>query len=83
VATAGMERLVAGQQDDGDAQGDGSGRRKKKKAKDMTDFYHFQQHERKREGLMKLREQFELDKQRIAKMRADRSFKPAGYSVQL
>lgn len=82
VATAGMERHVAGQQDDGDAQGDG-GRRKKKKAKDMTDFYHFQQHERKREGLMKLREQFELDKQRIAKMRADRRFKPAGYATEL
>lgn len=53
--------------------------KKKKKAKELTDFYHFQQHERKREGLMKLREQFEQDKARIAKMRADRKFRPQGY----
>ena len=31
------------------------------------------------EELMKLREQFEQDKERIARMRADRKFKPAGY----
>ena len=36
----------------------------------MPDFYHFQQHEKKREGLLKLREQFEADKARIAKMRS-------------
>lgn len=82
VATAGMERHIAEQTGD-DADGaDGGGGvrgRKKKKPKEMVDFYHFQQHEKKREGLMKLREQFEADKERIAKMRADRKFKPQGY----
>ena len=52
---------------------------KKKRAKEMTDFYHFQAHEKKREGLLRLREQFEADRERIAKMRADRKFKPQGY----
>ena len=85
VATAGMERHVAEQQadgggdDDAGAEGGGGARRKKKRPKEMTDFYHFQQHEKKREGLMKLREQFEQDKERIAKMRAERKFKPQGY----
>ena len=54
-------------------------KKKRKKPKDMADFYHFQQHERKREQLVKLREQFEQDRQRIARMRADRKFKPQGY----
>ena len=54
-----------------------------KKPKEMADFYHFQQHERKRESLLKLRAQFEADKERIARMRAERKFKPQGYSAQL
>lgn len=80
VASAGAERHfaadAAGEADDGDG-----ARRKKKKAKEMHDFYHFQQHEKKREGLLKLREQFEADRERIAKMRAERKFKPQGYAV--
>lgn len=50
--------------------------KKKKKAGANPDFYHFQQHERKREQLVKLREQFEADKARIAKMRTERKFRP-------
>lgn len=65
------------------AGGDGPPRKKKKKSGELTDFYHFQQHEKKREHLVKLRESFEADKARIAKMRADRKFKPQGYHVQL
>lgn len=61
------------------AAGDAAPVRKKKKKMEMDGFYHFQQHEKKREGLMKMREQFERDKERIAKMRAERRFKPAGY----
>jgi hypothetical protein len=54
---------------------------KKKKKKRLgsavtPDFYHFQQHEKKREQLVKLREQFEADKARIAKMKSDRKFRP-------
>ena len=79
VATAGMQRVneavAAGNDDEASA----SSRRKKKRAKEMTDFYHFQAHEKKREGLLRLREQFEADRERIAKMRADRKFKPQGY----
>ena len=52
--------------------------RKKKRTMDTADFYHFQQHEKKREQLLKLREQFEKDKERIARMRATRKFKPQG-----
>ena len=65
----------------GDDDGDSIGRKKKKKltAGDMPGFYHFQRHEKKREQLLKLREQFEADRARIAKMRADRKFKPQGY----
>ena len=37
------------------------------------------QHEKKREQLAKLREQFEADKARIAKMKQERKFKPMGY----
>jgi len=52
-------------------------KRKKKKASGETpDFYHFQQHERKRAQLLKLREQFEADKARIAKMKTERKFRP-------
>ena len=73
-----MQAAVAA--DDGD---EDQPKKKKKKAMDTSDFYHFQQHERKREQLMKLREQFEQDKQRIARMRANRKFKPQGYATEL
>ena len=51
-------------------------RKKKKGSAEAPDFYHFQQHERKREQLVKLREQFEADKARIAKMKSERKFRP-------
>ena len=51
-------------------------KKKKKKKGEAPDFYHFQQHERKREQLVKLREQFEADKARIAKMKSERKFRP-------
>jgi ribosomal RNA-processing protein 7 len=57
----------------------GVAKKRKKSAQDMPNFYHFQQHERKREQLTKLRERFEQDKQRVARMRADRKFKPSGF----
>jgi ribosomal RNA-processing protein 7 len=78
-ATVGV--ASASRRDDGDDSDDGArlAKKKKKKAQDMPNFYHFQRHEAKREQLLKLREQFEQDKQRIARMRADRKFKPAGY----
>ncbi|KAL1520407.1 hypothetical protein AB1Y20_021993 [Prymnesium parvum] len=56
-----------------------SKKKKKKNKGELVDFYHFQQHERKREQLAKLREQFEADKARIAKMKQERKFKPMGY----
>jgi ribosomal RNA-processing protein 7 len=57
------------------ADGDG-GKKKKKKSTELQDFYHFQQHERKREHLHKLRQRFEQDKARIAVMKAQRRFRP-------
>ena len=57
----------------------GSVKKPKKNKGELVDFYHFQQHEKKREQLLKLREQFEADKARIAKMKSERKFKPAGY----
>ena len=51
-------------------------KKKKKGNAETPDFYHFQQHERKREQLVKLREQFEADKARIAKMKSERKFRP-------
>ena len=84
-ATVGVASAQPAADDDAEgAEGESGGaRKKKKKQKEMADFYHFQQHERKREGLMKLREQFEQDKERIARMRADRKFKPQGYKTEL
>mmetsp|Transcript_22613 Transcript_22613/g.75973 ORF Transcript_22613/g.75973 Transcript_22613/m.75973 type:complete len:98 (+) Transcript_22613:1-294(+) len=49
---------------------------KKKARGPLQDFYHFQQHDRKREKLMQLRAQFEGDKQRIAALKAQRRFRP-------
>ena len=65
----------------GDEPGSGPPK-KKRKQMDTADFYHFQQHEKKREQLLKLREQFEQDKERIARMRASRKFKPQGYATE-
>ena len=78
VASRGAAAAAAAGAADGGADGGGGGgvRKKKKKAKELVDFYHFQQHERKRSQLLKLREQFEQDKSKIAKMREARAFKP-------
>ena len=50
--------------------------RGEKKAKELTNFYRFQMKEEKKETLQTLREQFEKDKERVARMRAERKFKP-------
>jgi ribosomal RNA-processing protein 7 len=42
----------------------------------LDDFYTFQQRAGRIEQLAELRQQFEIDKQRIAKMKGDRRFKP-------
>ena len=78
VASRGAAAAAASAADGGADDGGGGGgvRKKKKKAKELVDFYHFQQHERKRSQLLKLREQFEQDKSKIAKMREARAFKP-------
>lgn len=47
-------------------------RARKKKNEVHLDLYQFHAHERKREKLEKLREQFEVDKARIAKLRLSR-----------
>lgn len=79
VASAGAERHYAAEAA-GELDGEAADpRRKKKRSKEVSDFYHFQQHEKKREGLLKLRAQFEADRERISKMRAERKFKPQGY----
>ncbi|KAJ1634597.1 ribosomal RNA-processing protein 7-domain-containing protein [Pavlovales sp. CCMP2436] len=49
---------------------------KKNKGEGLTDFYHFQRHERKREHLVQLRQRFEQDKERIASMKSQRRFRP-------
>lgn len=41
-----------------------------------TNFYRFQQREKRRDELYALREQFEADKQKIAAMKASRRFRP-------
>jgi len=51
-------------------------RAKRERADANFDFYQFQAHERKREKLEAMRAQFEADKARIAKLRADRKFRP-------
>lgn len=50
--------------------------RGEKKSKELTNFYRFQMREEKKETLQSLREQFEKDKERVARMKADRRFKP-------
>jgi ribosomal RNA-processing protein 7 len=42
----------------------------------VDDFYRFQKREKSRDELLLLREQFELDKQKVAKLKAARKFKP-------
>jgi len=42
----------------------------------VDDFYRFQKREAARDQLLLLREQFEQDKQKVAKLKAARKFKP-------
>ncbi|CAB4480955.1 hypothetical protein RhiirA5_408172 [Rhizophagus irregularis] len=48
----------------------------KPKNKELTDFYRFQMRETKRNKLIDLRKKFEEDKEKIAKLKAARRFKP-------
>lgn len=50
--------------------------KKHKKEKDTHDFYNFSLKEDKKNKLIKLREQFEKDKEKIIKMKNSRKFKP-------
>lgn len=51
-------------------------REKKKKDKELKNFYTFQIKEQKIEKLELLRKKFEEDKERVAAMKAARKFKP-------
>ena len=51
-------------------------KRKKRKAKELVNFYQFQQRESQREAIADLRRKFQRDKERVAEMRAHRSFRP-------
>ena len=46
------------------------------KQKLTTNFYRFQQRERRRDELSQLREQFQVDKRKIQELKAARRFKP-------
>ncbi|RIA90590.1 ribosomal RNA-processing protein 7-domain-containing protein [Glomus cerebriforme] len=48
----------------------------KPKNKEFTDFYRFQKREAKRNKIIDLRKKFEEDKEKIAKLKAARRFKP-------
>lgn len=50
--------------------------RGQKKAKELKNFYRFQMREERQSKLAELRKKFEEDKQRVARMKANRSFKP-------
>ncbi len=49
---------------------------KKARANTVVHFYKHHEREAKKERLVQLREKFEQDKLKIAKMKADRKFKP-------
>lgn len=50
--------------------------KKKRKEKELLNFYSFQMRETKREHIAQLRQKFEEDKRRVADMRAARKFRP-------
>jgi len=56
--------------------GEASARGKKKKVKEMDNFYKFQVHEKKRQGLIDLRKRWEEDKAKVEKLKSSRRFKP-------
>ncbi|KAG8722832.1 Ribosomal RNA-processing protein 7 [Ceratobasidium sp. 394] len=56
-----------------------AGKRKKKgrdKSKDLEGLYSHEQREKKRKAFMELRERFEADKMKVAKLKSTRRFKP-------
>ncbi|KAG9108824.1 Ribosomal RNA-processing protein 7 [Ceratobasidium sp. 392] len=56
-----------------------AGKRKKKgrdKSKDFEGLYSHEQREKKRKAFMELRERFEADKKKVAKLKSTRRFKP-------
>lgn len=53
-----------------------NGRRKEVKKIASEEFYRFQSKEKKRSEIMELQAKFELDKQRIARLKAARKFRP-------
>lgn len=54
----------------------GGPRPRKKKSYELKNFYSHQKREEKREKLLELRQKFEEDKQKVAKMKEARKFKP-------
>ena len=51
-------------------------KKKKKKQKQQLYFYNFEQRETRREHIAQLRKKFEEDKEKVAKMKAARKFRP-------
>ena len=49
---------------------------RKKKGRELVNFYQFQQREGQREAIAVLRKKFQKDKERVAELRAQRRFKP-------
>ena len=49
---------------------------KKRKRKELVNFYSWQLRESQREEIARLRQRFEEDKQRVAQLRAARKFRP-------
>lgn len=62
----------------GRKRGRAGSQKKKKKERELKNFYAHQMREAKREQLARLRTRFEEDKARIEKMKAARKFKPFG-----
>ena len=53
-------------------------KKKRKKNRELKNFYQWQVREAKRDQLKQLRDKFEEDKMRIAKLKAARKFRPYG-----
>lgn len=49
---------------------------KKRRQKELLNFYQFQQRETQREAIAELRKKFEKDKQKVAELRSKRKFRP-------
>ena len=62
--------------EDDSKKGRGKKNRRKKKKVELTNFYSHQIKEDKMNNIRALREKFEEDKQKIAKMKQERKFRP-------